>query len=144
MAVCDTNRAPAKAKAKAWGVPRFITIMLSCSTTRKLTWLSCWYPHFLPCPMTVQAAAAGKHISVQKPMALSAAEADEMIAATEKAGVVLRVYENFVHYEPARKAKAYYWMRGEIGNPIMLRMHITPALHRRVGKSLGRLGLAVQ
>jgi predicted dehydrogenase len=29
--------------------------------------------------MTVQACQAGKHVSVQKPMALSAAEADEMI-----------------------------------------------------------------
>jgi len=73
--------------------------------------------------MTLQAAAAGKHISVQKPMALSASEADEMIAATDNAGVVLWVYENFVHYEPARKAKALL-DAGEIGNPIMLRMHI--------------------
>jgi predicted dehydrogenase len=32
--------------------------------------------------MTVQAAQAGKHISVQKPMALTAAEADQMITAT--------------------------------------------------------------
>ena len=45
-------------------------------------------PHHLHCPMTVQAAQAGKHISVQKPMALSAAEADEMIAAADKAGVI--------------------------------------------------------
>ena len=63
-------------------------------------------PHHLHCPMTVQAAQAGKHISVQKPMALSAAEADQMIAAADKAGVMLRVYETFVYYAPAVRAKA--------------------------------------
>jgi predicted dehydrogenase len=37
--------------------------------------------------MTVQAAQAGKHVSVQKPMCLSAAEADEMINAAKKPGL---------------------------------------------------------
>ena len=34
------------------------------------------------------AAKAGKHISVQKPMCLSASEADDMISAAKKAGMV--------------------------------------------------------
>jgi predicted dehydrogenase len=74
--------------------------------------------------MTVQAAQAGKHISVQKPMALSATEADEMIAAANKAGVILRVYETFVFYAPAVRARQMI-EAGEIGEVRAVRMHIS-------------------
>ncbi len=48
-------------------------------------------PHDLHLPMTVAAAAAGKHVLCEKPMARSVAECDEMIAACEQAGVSLGV-----------------------------------------------------
>ena len=51
-------------------------------------------PHHLHADMTIAACRAGKHVSVQKPMALSVTEADRMIAAATQAKVVLRVYEN--------------------------------------------------
>jgi predicted dehydrogenase len=73
--------------------------------------------------MTVQACQAGKHVSVQKPMALSAAEADEMIAAANKAGVTMRVYETFVYYAPAMRAKDMI-EAGEIGEVQAVRMHV--------------------
>jgi predicted dehydrogenase len=74
--------------------------------------------------MTVQACEAGKHVSVQKPMALSAAEADQMIRAAEKAGVVLRVYETFVYYAPAVRAREMI-EAGEIGEIHAIRMHVS-------------------
>jgi predicted dehydrogenase len=73
--------------------------------------------------MTVQAARAGKHVSVQKPMALSAAEADEMIQETDRAGVLLRVYETFVYYAPAVRARQML-EAGEIGELRAVRMHV--------------------
>jgi len=81
-------------------------------------------PHHLHCSMTIRAAQAGKHISVQKPMALSAEEADAMIAAADKAGVLLRVYETFVYYAPAVRAKAMI-DAGEIGEIRAVRMHVS-------------------
>jgi predicted dehydrogenase len=74
--------------------------------------------------MTVQACQAGKHVSVQKPMALSAAEADQMIASADKAGVTLRVYETFVFYAPAMRARQMI-EAGEIGEVRAVRMHIS-------------------
>mgnify|MGYP001032881168 CR=1 FL=1 len=123
VAVCDSKKRKVKQKAKEWQVSRTYTDYGELLKDPEIDLVELLVPHHLHCPMTIQAAQAGKHISVQKPMALSSAEADEMIAAAEKSGVLLRVYENFVHYEPAKVAKSMLAV-GEIGKPVMLRMHI--------------------
>ncbi len=48
-------------------------------------------PHQFHRDHAVYAARAGKHLLVEKPMALTLAECDEMIAAADEAGVVLMV-----------------------------------------------------
>ena len=123
-AVCDTNKATAKKKAHDWGVEKVYSDYHQVLEDKDIDVVELLTPHHLHCPMTVDACAAGKHVSVQKPMALSAAEADQMIAAANKAGVVLRVYENFVHYAPAVKAKQMI-EAGEIGDIRAVRMHIS-------------------
>ena len=123
VAVCDTNVAHARKKAKEWGVEKVYSDYQQVLEDKDVDVVELLTPHHLHCPMTVQAAQAGKHISVQKPMALSAAEADLMIAAANKAGVTLRVYETFVHYAPAVRAKAMI-DAGEIGEVRAVRMHI--------------------
>ena len=57
-------------------------------------------PHHLHDQHTLDAAAVGKHISLQKPMAISVAQADEMIDAAKQAGVIFKVFENFIFYPP--------------------------------------------
>jgi predicted dehydrogenase len=124
VAVCDTNKSQAKKKAKEWGVEKVYTRFEDILSDKTVDAVELLTPHHLHCPMTVQAAKAGKHISVQKPMALSAAEADEMILAANKAGVILRVYETFVFYPPAVRAKQMI-EAGEIGEIRGLRMHVS-------------------
>lgn len=46
-------------------------------------------PNHLHAPLTVVALRAGKHVLVEKPMAMTAAEADEMIQARDASGRVL-------------------------------------------------------
>jgi predicted dehydrogenase len=48
-------------------------------------------PHSTHLPLTTAAAAAGKHVYLEKPMGLSVAECDAMIAACRDAGVKLTV-----------------------------------------------------
>lgn len=48
-------------------------------------------PHWLHLPLAVQAARAGKHVLSEKPIACTLAQADEMIAAADGAGVQLGV-----------------------------------------------------
>ena len=124
VAVCDTSRARSKKKAREWGVEKVYSDYQQVLEDKEIDLVELLTPHHLHCPMTVQAAAAGKHISVQKPMALSAAEADQMITAAEKAGVMLRVYENFVYYAPAVRARQMI-EAGEIGDIRAIRLHVS-------------------
>ncbi|NJD59326.1 MAG: Gfo/Idh/MocA family oxidoreductase [Anaerolineae bacterium] len=124
VAVCDTNKRRAHSKAREWGVEKVYTDYQQVLGDKEIDLVELLTPHHLHCPMTVQAAQAQKHISVQKPMALSAHEADQMIAAAEKAGVMLRVYETFVYYAPAVKARAMI-EAGEIGEVRAVRMHVS-------------------
>jgi UDP-N-acetyl-2-amino-2-deoxyglucuronate dehydrogenase len=59
-------------------------------------------PHNLHHPVTLRAAAAGKHVLVEKPIAMTVDEATEMIAATQEAGVALYVAENAVYTSMCR------------------------------------------
>jgi predicted dehydrogenase len=48
-------------------------------------------PHVFHTEVTLAAIAAGKHVLVEKPMSISLQEADQIIAAQRKAGVVVQV-----------------------------------------------------
>ena len=56
-------------------------------------------PHTLHCEMAILAAGAGKHVIVEKPMAMDVAEATRMMEAAEANDVKLFVAENH-SYEP--------------------------------------------
>ena len=124
VAVCDTKKGRAQEKARAWGVDKVYTDYQKLLSDPEINLVELLVPHHLHADMTVAACQAGKHVSVQKPMALSVPEADRMIAAAERAGVVLRVYENFVFYPPHVMAKEML-EAGEIGEPQMLRLHVS-------------------
>ena len=48
-------------------------------------------PTHLHAPIAMQALQAGKHVLVEKPMALSAAECDELVGTAERSGKILMV-----------------------------------------------------
>ncbi|HHW08550.1 MAG TPA: Gfo/Idh/MocA family oxidoreductase [Firmicutes bacterium] len=77
-------------------------------------------PTWLHASATVKAAAHGCHVLCEKPMALSLADADQMIAAAQKAGVVLSIaqcrrYDN--HWLTFKEAV----QSGVIGRPVVWR-----------------------
>ncbi len=123
VAVCDVKASHAQNKAKTWGVDKVYTDYEKLLADPEVDLVELLVPHHLHCEMTVVACQAGKHVSVQKPMALTVAEADQMIQAAKQARITLRVYENFVFYPPHVRAKAMI-DAGEIGEPQMIRMHV--------------------
>lgn len=48
-------------------------------------------PHFLHAPMAIEAMEQGKHVLVEKPMAVTVGEADQMVHASRRFGVKLGV-----------------------------------------------------
>ena len=122
-AVCDTKSGRAREKAKAWGVEKVYADYERLLADPEIDLVELLVPHHLHAEMTIAACEAGKQVSVQKPMALTVAEADRMIQAAERAGVKLRVFENFVFYGPHVRAKEMI-DAGEIGEPQMIRLHV--------------------
>jgi predicted dehydrogenase len=78
-------------------------------------------PHSTHLPLTRAAAAAGKHIYLEKPMALDIAECDAMIAACADAGVQLTVNKVTRYRQVPRTAKRLL-DEGTIGELRMIRV----------------------
>jgi predicted dehydrogenase len=65
--------------------------------------------------LVMKAIQAGKHVFVEKPMATSVAECDEMCAAADAANLVLMVGHTFVYSPPVRSVKRIL-DSGELGD----------------------------
>jgi myo-inositol 2-dehydrogenase/D-chiro-inositol 1-dehydrogenase/scyllo-inositol 2-dehydrogenase (NAD+) len=77
-------------------------------------------PTFTHRDFAVAAASAGKHVFVEKPMALSLGECDDMIAAAERAGVALQI--GFMRrFDPEFSAAQARIAAGEIGRPMVIK-----------------------
>jgi predicted dehydrogenase len=122
-AVYDIDKQRALSQAKAWAVDKVYSSYDELLSDSEIDLVELLIPHHLHADMTVKACRAGKHVSVQKPVALNLAETDSMIEAADRAGVVLRVFENFVFYPPYVRAKEMI-EAGEIGEPQMIRLHV--------------------
>lgn len=90
-AVCDVAVDLAEAKALKWGVKRVYGDYHAMLDDGGFDVVSIAAPTVVHHPATLASAAAGKHVLVEKPIALDLALADEMIAACEGAGVLLCV-----------------------------------------------------
>ncbi|WP_374689340.1 Gfo/Idh/MocA family oxidoreductase [Promineifilum sp.] len=70
--------------------------------------------------LAVLAAARGKHVFLEKPMALSLAECDDILAAVERHGVLLQI--GFMRrFDPDFAAAWERIQGGEIGEPMMIK-----------------------
>lgn len=80
-------------------------------------------PHKLHLPVTLEALAAGKHVLVEKPLALTVAECDEIIAAAEGTGLTVGVQHNQLFFPPHVRAKEMI-DAGKIGRPLHIRLRL--------------------
>jgi predicted dehydrogenase len=73
-------------------------------------------PPSMHCEWTIKAAEAGKHVLCEKPLAVTTAEAIEMAAACERAGVQLMDGVMWVHHDRTEKIRAQI-RQGVLGTP---------------------------
>lgn len=120
LAICDVDSELLGRRQAEWGVERVYEDYRELLADPDIDLVEIITPHHLHRRFAEEAFAAGKHVSVQKPMALSVADCDAMIAAGERAGRMLKVFENFVFFPPYVKAKELM-DAGVIGEPLSIR-----------------------
>jgi myo-inositol 2-dehydrogenase/D-chiro-inositol 1-dehydrogenase/scyllo-inositol 2-dehydrogenase (NAD+) len=94
-------------------------------------------------PLAAQAAEHGKHVFLEKPMAITLDECDQIMEVTRKNGVILQL--GFMRrFDPEFMAAAQRIEAGEIGQPMMIKSNthgpgLPPAWARDLRTSNGML-----
>ncbi len=114
-AVADSVPDRARLAAERWGAERVYSDYRDLLGDPAVDAVVICLPHHLHRQATVDAAAAGKHILVEKPMALDAAQAEDMVKAAETAGVTLMVGQSRRFSDAAIELVS---RRDELGQPI--------------------------
>ena len=125
VAVCDPDEEAARKRLKKWNLSdaRYFRNYEDMLEREDLDIAEILTPHHLHCPQAVRCAEAKvKGISLQKPMAVSLRECDQIIEACKKNNVKLKVYENFLFYPVYLKAKDLI-DQGLIGEVMSVRVH---------------------
>ena len=125
-ALCDRDEELLARRADEWGVERTFTDYADLLADPDVQAVEILTPTSLHCEQVLAAAAAGKHISVQKPMALSMEDGRRMVDACERAGVVYKVCENYVFYPPLQRARVLI-DGGAIGRVLSVGMRMVGA-----------------
>lgn len=120
VAAVDVRPELAEAAAKQWGAERWYTSTSDALADPAVQIADLCLPHHLHAPVAIEAANAGKHVFVEKPIANTLEEADAMIAACRDNGVLLMVDQTKRYQNRHRKIKEYI-DAGYIGPPVLVR-----------------------
>jgi predicted dehydrogenase len=93
-AICDVNETAVKQTSETFGIPRYYTDWKKMLADGGFDVVSICTPPFLHYEMAVECSQRGFGVLVEKPMALTLKECDQMIEAAQKAGSLLMVSQN--------------------------------------------------
>jgi myo-inositol 2-dehydrogenase/D-chiro-inositol 1-dehydrogenase len=120
VAVASAHAERAGAFAQRFGIPHHFDDYRRLLAMPEVDMVVIGAPNHLHCPMTVEAAEAGKHVVVEKPLCLNLAEADRMIAACRKAGVKL-MYAEELCFAPKYVRLKQLLESGALGRPTLVK-----------------------
>src|SRR5262245_4574622 len=105
VAVCSRDQARADAFAATHGAQAACTSLEDLVADTRVDVVFIAAPNFLHAPYTTIAAQAGKHVLVEKPMAVSVDEAVEMVRTCRAQGVKLGVGFHLRHHPGHQEAR---------------------------------------
>ena len=105
IAVASPTAGNAEALARRHGIPRFYSDYREMLRDPAIELVSVTAPNRLHAQITIDAARAGKHVVCEKPLCITLEEADAMIDACAKAGVLLLYAEELFFAPKYVKAK---------------------------------------
>jgi predicted dehydrogenase len=94
VAICDRDEAYLKYRQSTWGIPEAYVSYDDMYAKSGVEAVSIALPVDQHMPATLAALRAGRHVLVEKPMAQSAAEAQEMATAAKASGCLLTIGQN--------------------------------------------------
>jgi predicted dehydrogenase len=120
LAVASPTPGKAENFARKQGIPHHFADYRKLLEMREVKLVLIGIPNDLHCKVTVDSAAAGKHIVLEKPMCLNLAEADRMLAACRQAKV------KFMYAEELCFAPKYVRLKrlldcGALGHPVLVK-----------------------
>lgn len=130
VAVASRDPARASAFAEEHGIPVAHGSYEALLDDERIDAVYVPLPNSLHREWTIRAARAGKHVLCEKPLALDAAECEEMAVVAEEHGV--RLMEAFMYRFHPRTERVVAMVRsGEIGEPKAIRSAFTFRLRSR-------------
>ena len=95
IALCDIDKGLLRSVAEACHIPHTFTEIEQCLALEDLDAVTVALPNHLHRPVTMAALDAGKHVLVEKPMAMNAMEAQRMVDAAARAQRILMMHFNY-------------------------------------------------
>ena len=120
VGVASAHAERARAFAARFSIPRHFDDYRRLLALPEVDMVVIGAPNDLHCEMAVAAAAAGKHVVVEKPLCLNLAEADRMIAACRDAGVKL-MYAEELCFAPKYVRLKQLLDSGALGRPTLVK-----------------------
>ncbi len=118
-AVAGSSEATAKAFAEANGIPRATGDWKSIVADASIDAVHVLTPNVLHFPMVKAALLAGKHVLCEKPLTLTAAEADELVALAASKGLMNAVNHNLRYYPLVQHIRRMI-ARGDLGEILIV------------------------
>lgn len=122
VAIAGSSEASARKKADALHVPKAYGSVEALLEDPDIQVVHNATPNYLHFPVNMAVIAKGKHIVSDKPLAMTAAEAKQLLDAANKAGVVHAVTFNYRGNPLVQQARDLI-ARGEVGKPHFLHGH---------------------
>ena len=124
QAVLDSVASPtpgnAERLAQRFGIPHAFQDYRQLLARPEIQMVVVGAPNHLHCQIVVDAAAAGKHVVIEKPLCLNLREADQMIAACRTAGVKL-MYAEELCFAPKYVRLKQLLDSGALGRPTLIK-----------------------
>jgi len=136
VAICDVVAKRAQAQAERYNIPNWFTSAGKLLKIEEIDAVTVCTPNIDHKRSTIKALRAGKHVLCEKPMAMNAREAQQMIAAAEQTGKKLMIaFNNRFRSDSAFVRKIVE--SGQIGKPYYAR---SLSIRRRGVPSWGVFG----
>jgi predicted dehydrogenase len=115
VALAESSEEIAKSKAQSLGIKEYYSDYKELLKKKDIQSIHICSPNYLHYQMAKEALEAGKHTICEKPLAISVAEAQELVELADKKGLVNAVNFNIRYYPLSRQIRTMV-EKGDVGD----------------------------